>query len=161
MTKLLTNSDLRIYDMVLNPFLHKIFGFFISFKESLTEWDCLLILRMSVSYFLPVFYKLFFPFTYLLSLSLWVIFLYIFFLNLINFFAVVTHGFRFFKLQYGCPMTSFGPLLRGQPHSPDVNRCILHFQPEGHWEPRNDFHMFQPPVSSKWGFRFSDSVKNE
>ena len=141
MTKLLTNSDLRIYDMVLNPFLHKIFGFFISFKESLTEWD--------------------FLFTYLLSLSLRVIFLYIFFLKLINFFAVVTHGFRFFKLQYGCPMTSFGPLLRGQPHSPDVNRCILHFQPEGHQEPRNDFHMFQPPVSSKWGFRFSDSVKNE
>ena len=70
MTKLLTNSDLRIYDMVLNPFLHKIFGFFISFKESLTEWDCLLILRMSVSYFLPVFYKLFFLFTYLLSFSL-------------------------------------------------------------------------------------------
>ena len=58
-------------------------------------------------------------------------------------------------------MTSFGPLLRGQPHLPNVNHCILHFQPEGHREPRNDFHMFQPPVSSKWGFRFSDSVKNE
>ena len=30
------------------------------------------------------------------------------------------------------------PLSRGQPHSPDVNHCILHFQPEGYREPHNE-----------------------
>ena len=34
-------------------------------------------------------------------------------------------------------MPNFGPLSRGQPHSPDVNHCVLHFQPDGHWEPCN------------------------
>ena len=34
-------------------------------------------------------------------------------------------------------MANFGPLSRGQPHSPDVNHCILHFHPEGHREPHN------------------------
>ena len=33
-------------------------------------------------------------------------------------------------------MANFGPLSRGQPHSPDVNHCVLHFRPEGHREPR-------------------------
>ena len=34
-------------------------------------------------------------------------------------------------------MANFGPLSRGQPHSPNVNHCIfLHFRPEGHREPR-------------------------
>ena len=37
---------------------------------------------------------------------------------------------NFFELLFGCPATNFGPLLRGQPHSPDVNHCVLHFQPE-------------------------------
>ena len=36
-------------------------------------------------------------------------------------------------------MANFGPLSRGQPHSPDVNHCVfLHFRPEGHREPRNE-----------------------
>ena len=37
-------------------------------------------------------------------------------------------------------MANFGPLLRGQPHSldvNDVNYCALHIQLQGHWEPRN------------------------
>ena len=28
-------------------------------------------------------------------------------------------------LLFGCPMANFGPLLRGQPHSPDVNHCVF------------------------------------
>ena len=44
----------------------------------------------------------------------------------------------FLKLLFGCPMANFGPLSRGQPHSPDVNHCILHFRREGHREPRNE-----------------------
>ena len=28
---------------------------------------------------------------------------------------------HFFKLLFGCPMANFGPLLRRQPHSPDLN----------------------------------------
>ena len=40
--------------------------------------------------------------------------------------------FFFFKLLFGCPTANFGPLSRGQPHSPDVNHCVLHFRPEGH-----------------------------
>ena len=36
------------------------------------------------------------------------------------------------------PMANFGPLSRGKPHSPDVNRCVLHFRPEGHQEPRSE-----------------------
>ena len=46
--------------------------------------------------------------------------------------------FFFFKLLFGCPKAKFGLLLRGQPHSPDVNHCVLHFRPEDHWEPRNE-----------------------
>ena len=41
----------------------------------------------------------------------------------------------FFKLPFGCLTANFGPLSRGQPPSPDVNYCILHFRPEGHREP--------------------------
>ena len=39
--------------------------------------------------------------------------------------------FTFFKLLCGCPMINFVPLLRGQPHSPDVN-AFYRFRPEGH-----------------------------
>ena len=35
-------------------------------------------------------------------------------------------------------MANFGPLSRRQPHSPDVNHCVLHIQPEGHREPCNE-----------------------
>ena len=35
-------------------------------------------------------------------------------------------------------MAKFGPLSRGQPHSPDVNHCVLHFRPEGHREPHSE-----------------------
>ena len=43
-----------------------------------------------------------------------------------------------FSLLFGCPTTNFGKLLRGQPHSPHVNHCVLHFQPEGHQEPHKE-----------------------
>ena len=33
----------------------------------------------------------------------------------------------FFLLLIGCPMANFGPFTKGQPHSPDVNHCVLHF----------------------------------
>ena len=39
---------------------------------------------------------------------------------------------------FGCSTANFGPLSRGQPHSPDVNHCVLHIRPEGHREPRNE-----------------------
>ena len=32
-------------------------------------------------------------------------------------------------------MAIFGPLLRGQPHSPNVSHCIC--RPKGHWKPCN------------------------
>ena len=41
-------------------------------------------------------------------------------------------------------MANFGPLSRGQPHSPDVNHCVLHFRPEGHREPRNEVGSLSP-----------------
>ena len=44
----------------------------------------------------------------------------------------------FLKLLFGCPTDNFGSLLRGQPHSPNVNHCLLHFRPEGLRESRND-----------------------
>ena len=48
----------------------------------------------------------------------------------------------FSKLLFGCPTAIFGPLLRGQPHSPNVTDCALHFRPEGHQEPRNEEAVF-------------------
>ena len=42
------------------------------------------------------------------------------------------------KLLFGCPTANFGPLSSGQPHWLNVNHCILHFWPEGHWEPRSE-----------------------
>ena len=41
-------------------------------------------------------------------------------------------------------MANFGPLSRGQPHSPDVNHCVLHFRPEGHREPRSEVGSLSP-----------------
>ena len=41
-------------------------------------------------------------------------------------------------------MTNFGPSSRGQPHSPDVNHCIFHFQPKGHWEPCSKVGSLNP-----------------
>ena len=49
--------------------------------------------------------------------------------------------FFFFKLLFGCPTANFGPLSRGQPHSPDVNHCVL---PEGHRKPRNEVGSQSP-----------------
>ena len=52
--------------------------------------------------------------------------------------------FVFFELLFGCPMANFEPLLRGKPHSHDVNHCISYFQPEGHWELRNKVGSLGP-----------------
>ena len=42
----------------------------------------------------------------------------------------------FFKLLRGCPTTTFRSLPREQPHSPDINHCVLWFgfRPAGHWK---------------------------
>ena len=50
------------------------------------------------------------------------------------FYSVLSLVAIFFQLLFGCPLANFGSLLRGQPHSPDVNLCVLHFWPEGHRE---------------------------
>ena len=50
----------------------------------------------------------------------------------------------FFYLLFGCPTANFGPLSRGQPHSPNVNHCSIHFQPQGHREPRNKVGSLSP-----------------
>ena len=47
-------------------------------------------------------------------------------------------------LNKDCPTANFGPLSRGQPHSPNVNHCLLHFRPKGHWEPRNKVGSLNP-----------------
>ena len=41
-------------------------------------------------------------------------------------------------------MANFEPLSRGQPHSPDVNHCVLHLGPKGHREPRNEVGSLSP-----------------
>ena len=48
------------------------------------------------------------------------------------------------SLLFGCPTANFRPLSRGQPHSPDVNHCVLHFRPEDHGEPRNEVGSLSP-----------------
>ena len=53
-------------------------------------------------------------------------------------------GLFFFKLLLGCPTANFGPLSRGQPHSPDVNHCVFHFRSEGHQEPRSEVGFLSP-----------------
>ena len=40
-------------------------------------------------------------------------------------------------------MANFGPLTKGQLHSPDVNLCVLHFS-EGHQEPCNEVGSLGP-----------------
>ena len=44
-------------------------------------------------------------------------------------------------------MANFGPLSRGQPHSPDFNHCILHIRPEGHWEPHSEVGSLKPGLA--------------
>ena len=48
------------------------------------------------------------------------------------------------KNLFRCPTAKFGPLSRGQPYSPDVNHCVLHFRPEGQLEPRNEVGSLSP-----------------
>ena len=57
----------------------------------------------------------------------------------------------FFYLLFGFPTANFGPLSRGQPHSSNVNHCSLHFQPQGHREPRNKVGS-QSPAEHLVGF---------
>ena len=42
------------------------------------------------------------------------------------------------------PYGQLWAIIEGQPHSPDVNHCVLHFRPEGHWEPRNEVEPLSP-----------------
>ena len=48
-------------------------------------------------------------------------------------------------------MANFGPLSKGQPHSPNVNHHIIQFQHEGHWELHKKVG-FQSPVECLVGF---------
>ena len=61
-----------------------------------------------------------------------------------NFQQYADFFFFFKKLLFGCPTAKFGPLSRGQPYSPDVNHCVLHFRPEGQLEPRNEVGSLSP-----------------
>ena len=45
---------------------------------------------------------------------------------------------------FGCPKANFGPLSRGEPHSPAANHCVLHLRPKGHREPRNKVGTLSP-----------------
>ena len=58
----------------------------------------------------------------------------------------MSHFFRgnIFKLFFGCATANFGTLFRGQPHSPDVNHCVIQFQPEGVRELRNEVGSLSP-----------------
>ena len=61
----------------------------------------------------------------------------------VNYWNFISEGL-FFQLVFGCPTANFGPLPRGQPHSPDLNHCILHFRPEGHREPHIEVEFLSP-----------------
>ena len=61
----------------------------------------------------------------------------------------------FFQLLFGCPTASFGPLLRGQPHSLNCNDCVIQFQPESHQEPRNYVESLSPAKCLK-GFKLGN-----
>ena len=50
----------------------------------------------------------------------------------------------FLQLLFGCPTANFGPLSRGQTHSPDVNHCVLRLRPEGHREPCSEVESLSP-----------------
>ena len=52
--------------------------------------------------------------------------------------------FLFFFLLFGCLKANFQPLSRRHPHSPNVNNCILHIRPKGHWEPHNKVGSVSP-----------------
>ena len=57
------------------------------------------------------------------------IYIYIFFLNLTA--VWLPHG-------------QLRAIIEGQPHSPDVNHCILHIRPEGHREPHSEVGSLSP-----------------
>ena len=50
----------------------------------------------------------------------------------------------FFNCYLAAPRPTFGPLSRGQPHSPDVNHFVLYFRPEGHQEPPSKVGSLSP-----------------
>ena len=66
--------------------------------------------------------------------------------------------FDFFQLLFGCPTAIFGQLSMDQPHSPDVNHCVLRIPPQSHREPCNEVGSLSPAkclVRFEWGtFQF-------
>ena len=51
-----------------------------------------------------------------------------------------------FCLLFGCLSARFVPLSRGQPHSPDLDHCVLiDFQPGGHLQFCNDAGSLSTP----------------
>ena len=51
---------------------------------------------------------------------------------------------NFFKTAVWLPHGQLWAIIEGQPHPPNVNRCVLHFRPEGHWKPRNKVGSLSP-----------------
>ena len=43
-------------------------------------------------------------------------------------------------------MVNLGPLPSRQPHSHDVNHCVIHFRPEGRQDPRNEVGSLIPAI---------------
>ena len=64
----------------------------------------------------------------------------------------------FFKCYLAAPRPTLRPLLRGQPHSPNVNHYFLHIRPEVHREPLSEVGSLSPVERlvgfELWTFRF-------
>ena len=72
-----------------------------------------------------------------------VVFVFVFFRKLLILITSFCLKF-FFNCYLAAPRPTFGPLSRGQPHSPDVNHFVLYFRPEGHQEPPSKVGSLSP-----------------
>ena len=65
----------------------------------------------------------------------------------------------FLNCSLAAPLPTLGPLLRGQPHSPYVNHCVLHIRPKDHRQPHSkvgSLNLVERLVGFEPGtFRFS------
>ena len=73
-----------------------------------------------------------------------VVFVFVFFRKLLILITSFCLKFFFFNCYLAAPRPTFGPLSRGQPHSPDVNHFVLYFRPEGHQEPPSKVGSLSP-----------------
>ena len=58
-----------------------------------------------------------------------------------KFLLTICFFFFFFNCYLAALWPTLGPLSRRQPHSPDVNYCVLHFR---HRKPRNKVASLRP-----------------